>query len=257
MFRTRVIPCLLLRNSGLVKTIRFRDPSYVGDPVNTVRIFNEMEVDELIFLDITATAQKKPPPFELLQNIASECFMPFTYGGGVRSLEDMTRLFALGCEKVALNSHIIENQNLVRQAADRFGSQSVIVSIDVRNKLFGGYEVCTCGGQMRTGLDPVRHAVGAVQAGAGELLVTSMDRDGTMQGYDTELLRRVSSAVDVPVIACGGAGRLSHFRDAVEIGGASAVAVGSMVVYQGPNRAVLINFPTAQELDPFLPARAA
>jgi imidazole glycerol-phosphate synthase subunit HisF len=256
MFRTRVIPCLLLRNSALVKTVRFRDAQYVGDPVNTVRIFNEMEVDELIFLDITATPQQKPPPFELLRNIASECFMPFAYGGGVRSVEDMTRLFALGCEKVALNTAAVENARLVREAADRFGSQSVIASIDVKKKLFGGYEVCTCGGRKRTGLDPVRHAESIVAAGAGELLLTSIDRDGTMQGYDTDLVRRVAAAVEVPVIACGGAGQLEHFRRAVDAG-ASAVAAGSMVVYQGPHRAVLINFPSPAQLETAFAKQAA
>jgi imidazole glycerol-phosphate synthase subunit HisF len=251
MLRTRVMPCLLLRNAGLVKTVRFRNPAYVGDPMNAVRIYNEMEVDELIFLDITATTEGKRPPFDLLAQIAVECFMPFAYGGGVRTIEDMGEIFRLGVEKVCLNARAIEDPRFVTEAADRFGSQSIVVSMDAKRGLFGGYRVHSHGGRRATKLDPVEHAVRMQEAGAGEILVTSIDRDGTMSGYDLDLVRTVAAAVDIPVIACGGAGKLTDFREAVDAG-ASAVAAGSMVVYQGKGRGVLINFPRAADLEAVL-----
>ena len=248
MLRTRVIPCLLLRNLGLVKTVKFKDPKYLGDPINIVRIFNDKEVDELVFLDITATVENKKPPFELVERIASECFMPLCYGGGVRSLEDMKALFNLGIEKVAVNSYAVENPAFIQAAADLFGSQSVIVSIDVKRNRQGRYEVFTHSGKKATGLDPVKFAAEMEEQGAGELLLSSIDRDGTMQGYDIEIIRRVSGAVSIPVVACGGAGRVQDLVAAVKQGGASAAAAGSMFVFQGPHRAVLITYPTYQEL---------
>ena len=248
MLRTRVIPCLLLRNLGLVKTVKFKDPKYLGDPINIVRIFNDKEVDELVFLDITATVENKRPPFSLLARITSECFMPLCYGGGVRSLEDMKALFNLGIEKVAVNSCAVENPAFIQAAADLFGSQSVIVSIDVKRNRQGRYEVFTHSGKKATGLDPVKFAAEMEEQGAGELLLSSIDRDGTMQGYDIEIIRRVSGAVSIPVVACGGAGRVQDLVAAVKQGGASAAAAGSMFVFQGPHRAVLITYPTYQEL---------
>lgn len=251
MLKTRVMPCLLLRNRGLVKTVRFKDPRYVGDPINTVRIYNEKEVDELIFLDVTATPEGKPPQFELLREIASECFMPFTYGGGVTSLEHMARLYALGAEKVALNSAALEDPALIERAAARFGSQAVVASVDVgrRRRLFGSGapSVFTRGGRRDAKLDPVDYVKRLEGLGAGEILLTSIPRDGTMEGYDLELIREVCAAVQVPVIACGGAGSVDDLGQAVAAG-ASAVAAGSMVVYQGKNRSVLINFPSKAEL---------
>ncbi|MFQ5571603.1 MAG: AglZ/HisF2 family acetamidino modification protein [Rhodothermales bacterium] len=249
MLQTRVMPCLLLRNRGLVKTIKFKNASYVGDPINTVRIYNEKEVDELIFLDITATPQQKAPPYELLEEIASECFMPFTYGGGVRALDQMKQIFSLGVEKVAVNSYAAEYPAFIREAADTFGSQSIVASIDVKKKLFGRYEVYSHGATRPSRRDPVEVAEEVERQGAGEILLTSIDRDGTMEGYDIELISRVTRAVGIPVIACGGAGSLEDFGRAVREGGASAVAAGSMVVYQGKHRAVLINFPTRTELE--------
>ena len=248
MLKTRLMPALLLRGAGLVKTVKFKDPKYVGDPINTVRIFNEKEVDELIFLDITATAEKRSPPFELLAEIASECFMPFAYGGGLRTVEDIGRLFALGAEKASLNSYALEQPAFIREAADTYGSQSIIVSMDVRRGWLGRPRVYTDGGRAATSWDPADWAREVEQRGAGEILLTSIDRDGTFQGYDVELIERVTSAVSIPVIACGGAGRLEDFAAAVNEGGASAVAAGSMVVYQGPHRAVLISFPARAEL---------
>lgn len=248
MIASRVIPCLLLRNLGLVKTVKFRKPQYLGDPINIVRIFNDKEVDELVFLDITATMERKKPPFELLARITSECFMPLCYGGGVRDLQTMSTLYAIGIEKVALNSIAVEDPSLVASASREFGAQSVIVSIDVKKKLFGGYEVKTHGGRKATGLDPVAHAGRMEAAGAGEILLNSIDRDGTMSGYDLDLVRRVSSAVSIPVVACGGAAGIDDLSLAVKEGGASAAAAGSMFVFHGPHRAVLISYPTQQEL---------
>lgn len=248
MLKTRVIPCLLLRNLGLVKTVRFKDPKYLGDPINIVKIFNDKEVDELVFLDITATVEHKKPPFELLAKITSECFMPLCYGGGVRGLEDMKTLFGLGIEKVAVNSYAVETPAFIKAAADLFGSQSVIASVDVKQNLLGRYEVFTYGGRRRTGLDPVKFAVKMEKYGAGELLLNSIDRDGTMQGYDLELIRRVSGAVSIPVVACGGAGKVQDLVDVTEKGGASAAAAGSLFVFQGPRRAVLISYPSPKEL---------
>ena len=248
MLSIRVMPCLLLRNEGLVKTVKFKDPVYVGDPINTVRIFNEKEVDELIFLDITATINNRRPQFAYLAEIASECFMPFAYGGGVSDLSDLKQLFNLGAEKVALNSHAYENPNLLRKAADHFGSQSIIASIDVKRSLTGRYSVYTHGGRRNAQTDPVQRAQEMAAQGAGEILLTAIDRDGTFKGYDTELIHIVSQSVDIPLIACGGAGRVEDFGIAVSEGGASAVAAGSIVVYQGINRAVLVNFPSKAEL---------
>ncbi len=252
MLMPRVMPCLLLQNGSLVKTVKFKDPGYIGDPINAIRIYNEKEVDELIFLDITATIENKRPPFKILSEIASECFMPVAYGGGIRRLEDIQEIFSLGIEKVVINTCAAENPEFIRKAAEKFGSQSIVVSIDVRKKLMGRYEVYTHGGRKGTGLEPVAYAVQMQQQGAGEIMLTAIDRDGTQEGYDIDLIRKVTAAVDIPVIACGGAGKVEDFGRAVKEGGASACAAGSMVVYYGRNRAVLINFPTRAELEAVL-----
>lgn len=249
MLKTRVIPCLLLKNEGLVKTVQFKHPKYVGDPINAVKIFNEKEVDELVFLDTTATVEHRRPPLKLISEIATECFMPFCYGGGIRSIEDIAELFKLGVEKVSLNSYAVENPSLISRAADMFGNQSIVVSIDVKKTLFGKYRVFTHGGRKASKHDPVEFAVRMQEAGAGELFLNSVDRDGMMQGYDIDLIKRVSEAVSIPVIACGGAGSLDDFADAVKRGGASAVSAGSLFVFQGRNRGVLITYPSRKELE--------
>ena len=248
MIQTRVIPCLLLRNRGLVKTIKFRGPTYLGDPINAVKIFNDKEVDELVFLDITATVENRKPSFRYVAEIATECFMPLGYGGGIRAVEDIKTLVSLGVEKVIINSYAIENPSFISQAADFAGSQSVVVSIDVKKNFIGKYEVFTHSGKKGTGLDPVKLAIDMEKKGAGELLLNSIDRDGTMQGYDTEMIKRVTSAVGIPVVACGGAGKVQDLVDAVKKGGASASAAGSFFVFQGQHRAVLISYPSAQTL---------
>lgn len=248
MLKTRIIPCLLLQGQGLVKTVKFEQPKYVGDPINAVKIFNDKEVDELIFLDISAGKESKTPNFELIEKIASECFMPLCYGGGVSTFEDVAKLFAIGVEKIAINTHAIKHPEFVTEAAKRYGSQSIVVSIDAKKSFFGTHLVCTHGGAQKTKEDPVLCAIKMERAGAGELLINSIDRDGTGEGYDLELIKKVSNAVSIPVVACGGAGAVSDFEKAVE-NGASAVAAGSFFVFQGPHRAVLISYPKYGELE--------
>lgn len=253
MLRTRVIPCLLLRGEGLVKTTRFKEPRYVGDPINAIRIFNDKEVDELILLDITASREGRGPALGAIRDFSSECFMPVGYGGGIRSLSDAREVLALGIEKIVLNTMALRRPELVAEISREFGAQAVVVSIDVRRKLLGGYEVMAAGGTEKTGLAPVEHAKRMVELGAGEIFLNAIDRDGTGSGYDIALLRSVAQAVSVPLIACGGAGSLADFGAAVREGHASAVAAGSMFVFHGKHRAVLISYPTRAELERALP----
>lgn len=248
MLHTRVIPCVLLRNGGLVKTVKFKIPRYIGDPINAVRIFNDKEVDEIVFLDIGATPSGTGPNFELLAGIASEAFMPFSYGGGISNIEQIKRLYALGIEKVIINSAVAGNPGLVSEAAALAGSSGVVVSVDVRRHWLGKYSVCVSSGQCDLKRDPVEYSKEMVRLGAGEILLNAIDRDGTMDGYDLELIRRVSAAVPVPVVASGGAGHLRHFREAVDVG-ASAVAAGSLFVFHGKHHAVLITYPEHAELE--------
>lgn len=248
MLRTRVIPALLLRNESLVKTVGFGSYTYVGDPCNTVRIFNELEVDELCFLDITATVDGREPNLQLLADIANECFMPLSYGGGITTFEQAEAVFKVGIEKVVLNTAAVENPQLITQISRHFGSQAVIVSMDVKRDLLGHAKVRTRAGRHATGLAPADWARAAEAAGAGEILLTSIDREGSWDGFDIDLIRSVASAVSVPVIAQGGAGALQHLHAAVHDGGASAVALGSMVVFQKKGMGVLVNFPAPAEL---------
>jgi cyclase len=243
MVLPRAIPVLLLQGLGLVKTIKFKKPVYLGDPRNVVRIFNEREVDELVLLDIEATPKERPPQFELIQEIVSEAFMPVGYGGGIRSLDDAKRILHSGVEKIVINTRAMTHPEFIEEAAAQFGSQSIVVCIDVRKTFFGKYDVMVRGGRHSAKLDPVAAAVRAQEMGAGEIIVNSIDRDGTMSGYDLELIASVTRAVSIPVIACGGAATVQDFRRAVHEAGASAVAAGSMFVFQGPHRAVLINYP--------------
>lgn len=252
MLIPRIMPCLLLKNEGLVKTIKFKEPSYVGDPINAVHIYNEKEVDELVFLDITATIEKRSPPYKMLAEIASECFMPVTYGGGIRSIEAVRQVLHLGIEKVAINSYAVENPDFIRAAAEKFGSSTIVVSIDVRRQDSDNYEVFIHGGQKATGLDPLEFAIELERMGAGEILLTAIDRDGMQQGYDLELIKRITHAVSIPVIACGGAGKIDDFRAVIKDAGASACAAGSMMVYYGRNRAVLISYPERTKLEAIL-----
>lgn len=243
MKRIRVIPVLLLRNGDLVKTVQFQKPTYIGDPINAVRIFNEKRVDELILLDIDAKRGGERSEDRLLSEIAGEAFMPVAFGGGIDNLSQVERILKQGIEKVVVNSAAAENPELVTSIARQFGSQSVVISMDVRRKPFGSYRVYTGGGKKSTGNDPVAHAKRLADAGAGEILVTSIAHEGTGQGYDLKLTRAIADAVSVPVIANGGASSVADFAAAVLTGHASAVAASSMFVFQGKHRAVLISFP--------------
>lgn len=247
MLKTRVIPCLLLKNLGLVKTVKFKEPKYVGDPINTVKIFNDKEVDELVFLDITASVENKKPAFKYISQIASECFMPLGYGGGIKTIEDIKTILNLGVEKVVINTHAVENPNLVEQAASIFGSQSIVISLDIKKNIFSQYQVYIFGGRKAIKANPLELVKRMENMGAGEILINSINRDGTMNGYDLDLIRLISGAVKIPVIACGGAGKLQDLGEAVQAG-ASALAAGSMFVFQGIHRAVLINYPSQSEL---------
>lgn len=253
MLKTRVIPCLLIRGQGLYKTVKFQNPKYVGDPINAVKIFNQKEVDEIILLDITATTEKRGPNFELIQDIASECFMPLSYGGGVTTIEQMRKLYRLGVEKISLNSAAFHNRQLVLEACHVFGSSSVIVSIDTKKTFLGKYEMWTNGASVNTKTDPLYYAQELAKLGVGEILVNSIDREGTMSGYDVAFIEKLSRSVDTPIIACGGAGTLEHIREVVSQAHVPAVAAGSMFVFHGKHRAVLINYPTRTELEELLP----
>jgi cyclase len=241
---TRLIPCLLLRGNGLVKTKKFKDSVYVGDPINAVRIFSEKEVDELVILDIDATREGREPNYELIAEIAGECFMPVAYGGGISTLAQARKLIRCGIEKVVINSASVDSTSFIREIADIFGSQAVVGSIDAKKTLFGGHHVFVKSGTVDTKLKPEDHAASLEQAGVGEIFLTSIDCDGQMRGYDIELIKKVTAKVNVPVVACGGAGTLDHMRRAMSESGASAVSAGSMFVFYGKHRAVLINYPT-------------
>jgi cyclase len=249
MLKTRVIPCLLLKDAGLVKTKRFRDPKYVGDPINAIKIFNDKEVDELVLLDISAARHERGPAFATIEEVASECFMPLAYGGGIRSVDDARRILRMGVEKVIFNAVAWREPRILTEASQLFGAQAVVASIDVRRKLFGRYEVFVENGATATGMDAVAYARRMQELGAGEIFLTCIDRDGVMQGYDLELIASVTRAVGIPVIASGGAGSLDDFRAAVQTGGAAAVAAGAMFVFRGPHRAVLITYPSRVELE--------
>jgi len=255
MLRTRIIPILLLRNESLVKTEKFGRFKYIGDPCNTVRIFNELEVDELAFVDITATREGRTPNLSVLADIANECFMPLSYGGGISTLEHARSVFEIGFEKVILNSHAETYPELITQISDAYGTQAVVVSIDVRKNVFGNYRVATCGGRKHTRRDPVEWAKETERRGAGEILLTSIDREGTWQGQDTDLIASVTKAVSIPVIAQGGSGTIEHISDAVKVGGASAVGLGSMVVFQNKGMGVLVSFPDERLLKQALVTR--
>ena len=249
MLKYRVIPCLTIKGNELVKTIKFKKPIYVGDPINTIKIFNDKEVDELVLLDITATREKKGPNFKLLNDVSSECFMPLGYGGGITNLMEIEKLFNLGIEKVILNSSTYSNINLLKSAVETFGSQSIVASIDVKKSWFSKKQtVWTQCGEKNTKLTPLQYSNIVEEAGAGEIIINSIDLDGSMLGYDLNLIQTVSNAVKTPVVALGGAGSLNDFRLAKNAG-ASAFAASSFFIFQKAHRAVLITYPTREELD--------
>lgn len=247
MYRPRVIPCLLLRGHGLVKTKKFKDAVYVGDPVNAVRIFSEKEADELTILDIDASKEGREPNYELIEEIAGECLMPIGYGGGISTFAQVRRLIRSGVEKVVINSTAaLGDMRVITESAASFGSQAVVGCIDVRHALLKGYRIMAKSGTVETSLKIEDHCQALVTAGAGEIFVNNIDGDGTMGGFDVKLIKRVADCVDVPVVACGGAGTIQHLSQAIREGGASAVSAGSMFVFHGKHRAVLINYNTEE-----------
>ena len=250
MLRPRIIPCLLVHQGGLVKTQSFKDPKYVGDPINAVRIFNEKEADELMVLDIDATVKKALPHFGLISKLAAECRMPLCYGGGVTTAEQAARIVDMGVEKVAVSAAAIANPSLVTEMAAAVGQQSVVAVLDVRKRtgLFAkGHEVCTHNAKTAHKLDPIALARQLQDAGAGEIVVNSVDRDGQMQGYDMELAMQFKQALKVPVTFLGGAGSLNHMGELISKLGVVGAAAGSLFVFKGKYRAVLINYPTPEQ----------
>ena len=248
MLKHRVIPCLLLKNGGLVKTLKFKEPKYVGDPINGIRIFNEKEVDELIVLDIEASKAGREPDFTLVQEFASECFMPLCYGGGITSVDQAKRLFASGVEKICVQTSVLTDFRLVSEVADRYGSQSIVVSLDVKKRVMGGYRLfaSASGKTLQVPLREFRDK--AIAAGAGEIMVNAVDRDGTLSGMDTVLISEAANGCSVPLIAAGGAATLRDLRAGVDAG-ASAIAAGAMFVFHGPHNAVLITYPNYHDLE--------
>lgn len=249
MRRFRVIPVLMMHQGGLYKSVRFRNHQYVGDPINAVRIFNDKEVDELIILDIDASRENRPPNMQLLSEIASEAFMPMGYGGGLSNIEQVKQLVFEGYEKAVFNYSAIHNLRLIEQTAHLFGSSSTVVSIDVGKNWLGKYKVYELNGRRSIDAGVVELAKRVEDAGAGEIFINSIDRDGTFEGYDIDLVKQVSGAVSIPVIAAGGAASVNDFKKAIVEGGASAVAAGSMFVFQMPHKAVLITYPDNESLN--------
>ncbi len=246
MKRPRVIPTLLIHNGDLVKTTKFNNPRYLGDPINAIRIFNEKCVDELAIMDIGASAQKRDPDYDLLEKMASEAFMPLSYGGGLTSVEQMQHLFRIGFEKAIINTGFVDDMTIITDAAEYFGSQSVVCAIDYKKGLFG--PCCYVGdGKTKTKYQPLQLAKLAEEKGAGEIILYSMDRDGKRNGYDLMMIQEISKAVRIPLISCGGADNLLDFKEAIS-SGASAVAAGSIFVFFGKKQAVLINYPEEKDL---------
>jgi len=243
----RVIPVLTLVDNKLVKTVKFKNPNYIGDPINAVKIFNDKEVDEVILLDIRATVAAGQPNYNKIEELCSEAFMPFAYGGAIKSMDQVDALFNVGIEKVVLNSILSQDINLVRLIKEKYGAQSIAASIDVKKGIFRNYQVYSHSGKKKIKDSLIDYVKAVVEAGVGEIFLNSIDRDGTFKGYDLELIKTISSLSRVPVIASGGARNLDDFKFAFQ-SGASAVAAGSMFVYRGEQRGILINYPTQLDL---------
>ena len=252
MLQSRIIPCLLLHKNGLVKTVKFQKPKYVGDPINAVKIFNEKEVDELMVIDIDATVENREPHYDQIEDIVSEAFMPVCYGGGITTTEQMRRLFRSGVEKISLSAAAFNNMELVSHAAQQFGSQSILVTLDIKKKWTGKYCLVSNNGKKKYDQDPIQAAMKMEELGAGELIINSVDRDGVGEGYDITYLKQLTDLVNIPVVALGGAGTVEHLRSVIIEGGVSAAAAGSMFVFHGRHRAVLISYPTHDNIQELL-----
>lgn len=247
MLRPRIIPSLLIHDNGLVKTVNFKNPKYVGDPINAVRIFNEKAVDELAIFDIDATVKGLEPNYSLIERIANQSQMPLCYGGGVKTVQQAQRIFELGIEKIALSSSVLKSPNLITEIADKVGSQSVIVVLDVKKKLFGGYEVFTHNGKKSTGINPFKFIEEAQVAGAGEIVINSIDQDGVMKGFDMTLIEKARQKTTLPMTVLGGAGSLADIKRVIDEHKIIGVAAGSLFVFKGVYKAVLINYPTKED----------
>jgi len=252
MLRPRIIPSLLIQDNGLVKTVNFKNPKYVGDPINAVKIFNEKEVDELAIFDIDATTKGLEPNYSLIERIANQSRMPLCYGGGVKTVEQAQKIFGLGIEKIALSSSVLQNPDLITQIADRVGAQSVIVVLDVKKKLLGGYEVYTHNGKKSTGINPFKFIEQAQELGAGEIVINSIDQDGVMKGYDMSLIEKAREKTSLPMTVLGGAGSLEDIKKVIDKHKIIGVAAGSLFVFKGKYKAVLINYPTKDEKENLL-----
>lgn len=252
MLQKRVIPCLLLHKGGLYKTQKFKKPTYIGDPINAIKIFNEKEVDELMFLDIDASVENKEPDYKMIEDIASECFMPLCYGGGVKTIQQMKKIYALGVEKISLSSSAILNPQFIKSASDIFGSQSVLVTLDIKKDFFGREKVFINNAKKNTKLNPIDFIKQIQALGAGEIVINSIDNDGVMKGYNIALLKSIKQVTKVPIIALGGAGKLDDIKDVFEQAKVDAVGAGSMFVYQGALKGVLINYPSYEKIQELL-----
>jgi len=251
MLRARIIPALLIKNNGLVKTIKFSKPSYVGDPINVVRIFNEKEVDEMLVLDICASKKNKDPNYDLIKKIASECFMPLTYGGGIKTFEQAKKIFSFGVEKICLQTSVLENMDILRQISGYFGAQSVVISVDIKKNWRGKPSIYSSVSGKIVNSDIKEHVQDLISSGAGEILLNSVDKDGTLEGPDLDLIQSVGQYVNVPLISLGGISSLDDIKDSIKCG-ADAVAAGSFFVYHGTHRAVLISYPKYSDLEDLL-----
>ena len=248
MFRPRVIPVLVLQNLGLVKTIKYNKSRYIGDPINAVKIFNDLKADELIFLDIKASKEKRKISLDFVKKVGAEANMPFAVGGGIKTITDIKEIINAGAEKVVLNTSTFEDPEFVKKASQEFGSSTIVVSIDVKKRFLRGEQVFICGGTKATGENPLDYAKKMEKFGAGEIIINSIEHDGMMNGYNIELIKEISENVTITTVASCGAGKFSDFSKAINDGYASAVAAGSLFVYHGPRNAVLINYPTKIEL---------
>lgn len=253
MLRPRIIPCLLVHKKGLVKTVNFKNPKYVGDPINAVRIFNEKEVDELIVLDIDSTVENREPDYKMIENLAAECRMPLCYGGGVKSVDQAKRIFGLGVEKVSLSAAAIKYPDIVSEAAKIVGNQSVIIILDVKKSLeTGKYEIWTHNGEKNTQRSPVEVAIMMENLGAGEIVINSIDNDGMMKGYDLDLVESIRNVISLPLTVLGGAGSLNDISELINKYGIIGASAGSLFIFKGVFRAVLINYPKREEKDALL-----
>ncbi len=249
MFRPRLIPVLLLRKNALVKSVKFKNYNYIGDPINAVKIFNELKADELVLLDIDATLEGTRISSDVIKRVGEEANMPFSVGGGISSIEDIREVISCGAEKAILSSHAIKNPLLIKEAAENFGSSTIVICIDVKKKFLGKSDyVFIKNGKEATQYKPIEFARIAEEMGAGEIIIQSIPKDGSMEGYDIDLIKSISNAVTIPTVALGGGGSLEDFRAAFQSGNANGIAAGSFFVYQGNNKGVLINYPSREDI---------